>query len=63
MSTIKFGWHVPSFPVDGSNGDDFLRRSAQHSTSSNTISIQPGSMITSGRGPSGKPATRPTPSV
>ncbi len=26
MSTIKFGWHVPSFPVDGSNGDDFLRQ-------------------------------------
>ena len=23
MTTIKFGWHMPSFPTDGSNGPAF----------------------------------------
>ncbi len=26
MNKIKFGWHIPSFPVDGSSAVTFLRQ-------------------------------------
>jgi alkanesulfonate monooxygenase SsuD/methylene tetrahydromethanopterin reductase-like flavin-dependent oxidoreductase (luciferase family) len=28
MGSLKFGWHVPSFPVDGSNGANFAQQIA-----------------------------------
>ena len=29
MGELKFGWHIPSFPVDGSSGSQFVERIAE----------------------------------
>ena len=27
MAKLRFGWHIPSFPVDGSSGKQFVEQS------------------------------------